>query len=404
MKAGVKRLALWLLLAGSLGISTAYGLLLLLPLYVTRLGGNEADFGVVMSAATISAVLCIGGLILYPDRLRPRIVVALAVLVYALGAGGVALTSRTGLALVGLGVLLGTAWAVVYTATPMVMSELVTDEGRGLYFGFVTGTQQVGIGAGPVIGSALLAAGVSYRVIFFVAVALSLVAVVLFGAIGRAVPDTRALARQNVPAPPPFLPSVRRVMASEAAYVLLMILLTACLFTALTSFQTTFARAYGLNYAIYYGGYTVAVLVARFGLSRALARRDPVLVIAGAVTLMCAAVASFLAVGSNPLIYGLAAGFLGLCYGVAVPLMQARAVNVSDGEVRPRVLPIAGLVFEAAILAFPLLAGALIVGLGYQALFALIVALTIVQAAIAWWRYTAHRRAATARIALTVGG
>jgi hypothetical protein len=38
--------AVSLLLLGTFGISLSYGMLLLLPLYVRELGGNEADFGV----------------------------------------------------------------------------------------------------------------------------------------------------------------------------------------------------------------------------------------------------------------------------------------------------------------------------------------------------------------------
>ena len=41
--------AVVLLLFGTLGISTAYGMLLLLPLYVQELGGNEANFCLVLS-------------------------------------------------------------------------------------------------------------------------------------------------------------------------------------------------------------------------------------------------------------------------------------------------------------------------------------------------------------------
>ena len=71
------RLAALLLLLVTLGVSTAFGMLLLLPLYVQELGGNEANFGVILSSATVTAVLCIGLLIRYPEALRPHAVVAL---------------------------------------------------------------------------------------------------------------------------------------------------------------------------------------------------------------------------------------------------------------------------------------------------------------------------------------
>ena len=144
-----------LLLLGTLGISVAFGMLLLLPLYVQRLGGDEADFGVVMASATVTAALVIGLVIRYPEALRANVVLALAIIFYGLGAVGAALVQESWLSLVGVGLLLGTAWAVVYAASPMVMSGMVTDGERATYFGYLTGTQQLGIGGGPVVAGFL---------------------------------------------------------------------------------------------------------------------------------------------------------------------------------------------------------------------------------------------------------
>src|ERR671910_3769676 len=66
--------AMALLFSGTLGISAAFGMLLLLPLYVQRLGGDEADFGVIMASATFTAALAIGLVIRYPEALRPNVV------------------------------------------------------------------------------------------------------------------------------------------------------------------------------------------------------------------------------------------------------------------------------------------------------------------------------------------
>jgi MFS family permease len=386
------RMALGLLLAGSFGISLAYGLLLLLPLYVRELGGDEADFGLIASAGTLTAALAIGALIRFPDRLRPSAVLALAVSSYGLGAAGVAAAAGVGPTLLALGVLLGTAWAVVYAAGPMAMSELVTDDARALYFGYLTGAQQLGIGLGPVLGRWLLGTGSGYRGVFLGATALCAAAATALLLGGRLVPDPRARSRNSVSASQPLLPAVRRILGSEAGYSLLMVPLFACLFTAMTSFQTTFAQARGLDYSVYYVGYTAAVIFSRFVLSRAVVGRDPYLVIAVSVTGAGLAVASFLLVGSNSLVYGLSAVALGVGYGVALPSIQAQAVNVSEDGLRPRVLPIAGLVFETAILAFPLAAGRIITGAGYQALFAVLVAFAVAQAGLGWWRLLAARR------------
>ena len=389
--------AVVLLLFGALGVSTAFGMLLLLPLYVQELGGNEANFGVILSSATLTAVLCIGLLIRYPEALRPHAVVALAIAVYAVGAAGAALVTETWTPFVGIGVLLGTSWAVVYTATPMVMSEMVNDEGRATYFGYLTGTQQIGIGVGPMIAHVLVESDLGFRGTFLVASMICLVAAVLTAAVGFLASHPRtedAEAKVNVAANKDavsFGEAIRRILRSEAVFSLVMILLFACLFTSMTQFQTTFAKSQGIDYSVFYVTYTVAVIFSRFVLARVVSRFDARLVIASAVSVMTLGIAAFLLVGSSVLLYSAASGLLGLGYGLALPSAQAQAVNVSEESVRPRVLPIAGLLFQTAILGFPLVAGWIIAGLGYPILFTVLVFFALVQVIIGWWRYSAVR-------------
>jgi MFS family permease len=387
--------AVVLLLTGTLGISTAFGMLLLLPLYVQELGGDEADFGVVLSAAAVPAVLCIGLLIRYPEALRPHVVVALAIATYGIGAVGASLVTGDWTPLVGIGVLLGTAWAVVYAASPMAMSRMVTDEGRAAYFGYLTGTQQVGIGVGPVISRFLVETPLGYRGTFLVAGVVCLIAMVLTLVVGALDSDAgKEGAERTGSSPVSFGAAMRRILMSEAAFSLTMILLFACLFTTMTSFQPTFAGARGLDYSVFYVVYTVAVIFSRFVLAGLTARFDSRLVIAGSVSVMALAIALFLAVGSNILFYGISSAFLGLGYGLALPGVQAQAVNVSEEQVRSRVLPMAGMLFEGAILGFPLVAGWIITGFGYRVLFAVLLAFALVQVAIAWWRFLVAGRAA----------
>jgi MFS family permease len=396
--------AVVLMLLGTLGISTAFGMLLLLPLYVQELGGDEADFGVVLSAAAVPAVLCIGLLIRYPEALRPHFVVALAIATYGIGAFGASLVTGGWAPLVGIGVLLGTAWAVVYAASPMAMSRMVTDEGRTAYFGYLTGTQQVGIGLGPVISRFLVETPLGFRGTFLVVGVVCLVAMALTLAVGTLVSDAgtgagKEGAQGNASSPVSFGVAMRRILVSEAVFSLAMILLFACLFTTMTSFQPTFASARGLDYSVFYVAYTVAVIFSRFVLAGVAARFDSRLVIAGSVSVMALAVASFLMVGSNGVLYGISSAFLGLGYGLALPGVQAQAVNVSEQQVRPRVLPMAGMLFEGAILSFPLVAGWVITGFGYRVLFAVLLAFALVQVAIAWWRFLVAGRAARTQAA-----
>jgi hypothetical protein len=92
------------------------------------------------------------------------------------------------------------------------------------------------------------------------------------------------------------------------------------------------------------------------------------------------------------LLYGMVLALVGLViYGLALPSVRAQAVNVSEEVVRPRVLLLAGLLFQAAILGVLLIAGWIIANLGSPALFAVLVMLALVQAAIGWWRFSVAR-------------
>jgi predicted MFS family arabinose efflux permease len=134
------------------------------------------------------------------------------------------------------------------------------------------------------------------------------------------------------------------------------------------------------------------VIISRFVLARVASRFDARLIIASAVSVMAIGMAAFLLVGSGVVLYGVASALLGLGYGLALPSVQAQAVNVSEEPVRPRVLPIAGLLFQAAILGFPLVAGWLIAGRGYPALFAVLFSFALAQTVVGWWRYSAARK------------
>ncbi|WP_210602876.1 MFS transporter [Brevibacterium oceani] len=390
--AGAPRLPVMLLMVGAFSVSAGYGMLLLLPLYVRQLGGDESDFGLIVSSAVVPALVCLIALTRWPQALRPASVLALAAGLVGIAAGTAALVAGGWVPLIGVGVAVGTAWAVIYTAAPMVMSAMVTDYNRSTYFGYLTGSEQLGIGLGPVVGSALLTTPLGFRGTFLVAAVLSLAAVAAIVGVAAttpAVPQTKiADSDANVPS---LAQASRTILHSEAAPWLLVIGLFACLFTAMTQFQTLFAADHHLNYQVFYLAYSAAVILVRFVVARRMAAYDSRLVIAVSVTIMATAVAAFAVIGSNQVLYALFSAVLGLTYGLALPTAQAEVVNVSAETVRARVLPLAGLIFQGATLAFPLAVGLIVADFGYYPLFTVLVVFALVQAAISW-RAFARRR------------
>lgn len=366
--ATINRVILTGLLVSTLAFSTAYGILLVLPLYITEeLGGTAADYGVVTSSATITAILGIALLIRFPRRVPPNNLLAGAAAVYAVAAFGVAQVSSFGLPMVAFGLLLGTSWAIGYTTAPMVVSALSDDVSRGKYIGYATGMIQIGFGLGPVLVSVARPAGISFPDCFRAAAVLALLAAVVAGLLhlrARELASMPATAQQEAI---PVSRVLRRVWRSRAVVPLGIILLCSCLFTTMNSFQTTFAASRGLTYSVFYVSYTVAVIVARFVIAPRLRDAAASGVVAVASIGVALSVGAFLLVG-NDAIYGVIAAVLGVTYGLTLPGVQAGAVNASDESVRTRILPLAGMVFQVGILLFPLLAGFVITNAGYTAL------------------------------------
>jgi MFS family permease len=386
LQPGVGKPAVMILMATAFAMSMAYGMLLLLPLYVNELGGDEAHTGLILSSAAVAALLSLVALVCFPDAMRPHSVLALSIGLFGIGSAVAALVTGGWEPLILVGALLGTAWAVFYTVAPMTISAMVTDSGRTTHFGFLTGSEQLGVGAGPVLAGILIENGVGFRGTFTIAAVLCAVAVVGAVSVGVITPDGRARATGQVgEADLGMREALRAILRSQAAVWLGLIVLFACLFTAMTQFQTTFAAARGLDYSIFYVSYTVAVIFVRFLVAPWAARFDPSVVIAVSISLMTLAVASFLAVGSDAVAYTAASAVLGMGYGLALPGVQAQVVNASAAAVRPKVLPIAGLVFQAAILTFPLAVGWMVVSFGYWMLFTVLSGFALLQASISWW-------------------
>ncbi|MFC4591365.1 MFS transporter [Sphaerisporangium corydalis] len=381
MKRGIDRLTLLGLLGGTLGVSTSFGMLLLLPLFLKeRLHGDEADFGLISAAGTVTAAIAIGILIRYPRRFPPHYLLGFASAAYALAALGVSFANSMSWPLIVLGMVLGTTWAVAYTTAPMVVSDLSDDVSRSKYIGYATGMVQVGFGLGPVVGDLLLRMGMDFAGIFRVAALISIVSAFMVLPLHLRSPELRP-ARVRV-AEPPLIPALLAIARSRAVGPLVIVLLCACLFTTMNSFQTTYAAEERLSFNVFYIAYTLSVIITRFVLVRAFRDPSSPLVLAGASAGLVAAVLLFLVVGGNPLLYGVASVALGVTYGLTLPAVQAGAVNASAEEYRPRMLPLVGLMFEVAILAFPLAAGAIISSSGYTVLFLVLLGFAVAIAAL----------------------
>ena len=392
----VSRVVLGLLMFGTLAVSTGYGMLLLLPLYVTRIGGQESDFGVISAAGTVTAAIAIGLLIRFPRAVPPQWAFAATSALYGVAALAVSFVHSLGAGLILLGVALGTAWAVAYTTGPMIISELVGDQVRGVYIGYVTGMIQIGFGLGPILGSVILGIGMSFESVFRCAAVLSVLAALAVAGLGKLAPELSRIRQVGAVRQASLGRDLVGIIRSPAVIPLIMVLLCACVFTTMNSFQTTFADRSGLNFDVFYASYTLAVIFARFVLVRVLPDPTSLRTLRVSTVGIVVSILAFLVVDHNQVFYAVASILLGITYGLALPVIQANSVNISTPQLRPRMLPLAGLLFETAILAFPFAAGWIIDAGGYQVIFLVLVLFAIAVAALGFVQPAAARSLQTA--------
>jgi MFS family permease len=294
-------------------------------------------------------------------------------------ATGVLAISQSLTAAFAVGVLLGAGWALFFSSMPIVVATFVSGASRTNAFLVLSGCNALGMGVTPVLGREMVGGGSSYRPVFLAALGLSLLAAVLFGSQlrTRARPDPGGTGDR-----PPLIDTFRRVLSSDARRYLVMVLLGACVFTALTTYQTMFATSRGMNPAYFYLSYTVGVIGPRFTVGQRLSRLNPARTTTVLLAGLSAALALFLAVGHSTVLYAVCSLLTGVCYGLAYPLIQAQAASHSSEDLRYWVLWYFSLAYFIGVYGFPVIAGSIIVATSYSGLTAVLLVIALGEFAV----------------------
>jgi Major Facilitator Superfamily len=172
--------------------------------------------------------------------------------------------------------------------------------------------------------------GVSYRGVFALAGLLNLCSSAVFCPLARRVHPRKSPVHSRS-RPWGMTGPARLILASRARPFLLMVLLGACMFTSMSAYQATFAASGGLSpsifYACYmfYACYTLGVIVPRFTVTTVPTKWSLAATTTALLAGICLSLAGFLPTGHDPVLYAASSALLGVTYGLAYPLIQARA-------------------------------------------------------------------------------
>lgn len=372
-------------------LSLSYGSTFLLSLLIHTRGGNEHDAGSVISTAMLStfvAVLLSGHL---ADALGAARAIAGMGVLLVVACLGFALMPGFGEGLMLFGLSLGLGWGVFYTLGPIIVTMLVEPRQRAKYFALLSGSMMSGIGSGPLLGRAANALGQPLTSAFYIAALASLVGVGMFWLLGSAL-------KRHATAPVSKISwgACRRVLSSRAVFAIVMVGLGGCVFGGLSSFQTSYAAAHGLDYSLFFAGFVSAAISSRLLIAGYVVKRDAYVAACVLSGVMLGSILLFAFGVSGNASYLLAAVTLGVGYGLTYSVINGLVANEAPTGTTSQALLLFSLAYFVGVFGFPWLAGWIIVDFGLPALMLSVLAVAlgnwlISVARLIWRRATSHK-------------
>jgi MFS family permease len=305
-------------------LANAFGMQMLvatLPVYVIRLGGSQADAGLVSGAVAFTALLFRPFVGWLTDAWRRRPVVLIGTACYGLASGVYLLAGSIPLLVLGRFVH-GFGLSCYTTAANAYVADIAPPGRRGEAMGLFSAAQAVGLIVGPVIGF-MLVGSVGFQHLFYVSGGLAFTAF-LISLCARERQQPLEVKRQ------PWSPRTG-IVAVDALPVAWTTLCMGISFGTVTAFIAIFAQARGVqNPGFYFMVQAIALLVSRAFAGRLADQYSRSAVIIPGIILMAAAL------GLLPLAHGFAyfavsASLFGLGFGTAQPATMALLID----QVRP---------------------------------------------------------------------
>jgi MFS family permease len=333
----------------------------LLPVYVQRLGGDEATVGAVMGTAGLAGLVVLPVVGLAIDRYGRRRFLAI-------GASGMAVLSACYLVVDAIGpvlfvlrVLQGVCFALAFTAASTLAAEFAPRTRRAQALG-VFGISTLSTHAlAPAVGEEIVRRG-GFPALFATGAFLAALAVLCVAAIPRPATSTGADGTHA---------SAGTYRMDPRQWVLAATMVCCGLaFGAVLTFVPTFVVGEELGrVGGFFAIYTAAAVLTRIvggGLSDALGRRAVVL----PTLVMLAGSVLVLAFTYTPAVLAVAAGLFGLAQGLSYPTLNAFAVDLSADAHLGRAQALFNGAFNLGVTSSAFAFGAIASRFGYRPMFA----------------------------------
>jgi MFS family permease len=340
------------------GVTTFF----VLPVHMEELGASRAEVGHVMGAfglMTMVGIPTTGHLV---DRLGRRPFMVMGAFTWAIAATLFSFVRELGAPFFMLRMLQGAAFAMAFTATNVLVSDLAPEGTLGRAISILGVTTLVTHALGPAVGEIVLHT-LGFRVLCLGSAAFALLAV----ALQLRVTETRARQGDGKPSPPG--PSFVSLAARRGAASALFGGLTSALaFGSALNFMPTFVHSRKLpSFAAFFVAYVVSAIAVRLaagGLGdRSGHRRVAIFSLAG----FAVVVSALSLVHSTTSLVLLGLGF-GVSHGWAYPSLNALFVSGAPAAARGRAMSLYNLAFNVGVTLAAFSGGELAERFGYSAM------------------------------------
>ena len=344
------------LLVTSVLLATCYGSTFMLADYLRLQGLEPTQAGSVISSGVIVTLICA----LFAGKLAERIglIASLAIASVLMGLAMFSFSTAGkffGVIYVG-GILLGAGWAIFYILAPLIVINSVSSTARIKYLTYLSGAQMLGLGLSTPVGNLLVTYGINHQTIYIYLAILAIICPLLLIKI--------SCIEKNISK------STHRLTLSETIQVftkstlspVMMILLLACIFSGLATFQSLYADTRGFDSATFFIVFTFVTVVLRFGVASQLVKLPIYNLAIGLIILIVLSLMLLLFNKTNPILYIVSSVIFAIGYGLSYSTLNAIVVNTAEEHnlSTSSASQVFTLCYFVGIFGFPFIAGILI--------------------------------------------
>ncbi len=344
------------LLVTSVLLATCYGSTFMLADYLRLQGLEPTQAGSVISSGVIVTLICA----LFAGKLAERIglIASLAIASVLMGLAMLSFSTAGkffGVIYVG-GILLGAGWAIFYILAPLIVINSVSSTARIKYLTYLSGAQMIGLGLSTPVGNLLVTYGANHQTIYIYLAILAIICPLLLIKISCIEKNISKSTHRLT------LSKTIQVFTKSTLSPVMMILLLACIFSGLATFQSLYADTRGFDSSTFFIVFTFVTVILRFGVASQLVKLPIYNLAIGLIILIVLSLMLLLFNKTNPILYIVSSVIFAIGYGLSYSTLNAIVVNTAEEHSlsTSSASQIFTLCYFVGIFGFPFIAGILI--------------------------------------------